>query len=111
MAWRRRARQGILAPTHLQGTFAEMTPQEVKARIEEGLRTSHVEVLEFSGGTDHYSVIIVSDDFEGVPLLRRHRMVMELFRAEVKTEEVHALTIKAYTSAQWHSEKSKPRLY
>ncbi len=88
-----------------------MQPHEVKARIEGGLQTTHVEVQEFSGGTDHYAVVIVSDDFDGVPLLRRHRMVMELFRAEVATEEVHALTIKAYTNTQWQSEKDKLRFF
>jgi acid stress-induced BolA-like protein IbaG/YrbA len=88
-----------------------MLPHEVKARIEDGLPVDFIEVQEFSGGTDHYSVIIVSEAFSGVPLLRRHRMVMELFRAELATEDVHALTIKAYTRQQWETEKSKPRLF
>jgi acid stress-induced BolA-like protein IbaG/YrbA len=88
-----------------------MLTHQVKARIEEGLRTHLVEVSEFSGGTDHYSVIVVSDDFEGVTLLKRHRMVMDLFQSELATEEVHALTIKAYTSAQWEKEKDRPRLF
>lgn len=84
-----------------------MLPHEVKSRIESGLKTVHVDVREFSGGTDHYSVVIVSEEFEGVPLLRRHRMVMDLFRAEVATEEVHALTIKAYTPSQWEQAKNE----
>ena len=88
-----------------------MLPHEVKARIEEGLPVDFIEVQEFSGGTDHYSVIIVSEAFSGVPLLRRHRMVMELFRAELATVDVHALSIKAYTRQQWETEKSKPRLF
>lgn len=87
-----------------------MLTHQVKARIEEGLRTQIVEVSEFSGGTDHYSVIVVSDDFAGIPLLKRHRMVMDLFQSELATEEVHALTIKAYTSEQWEKEKDRPRL-
>jgi acid stress-induced BolA-like protein IbaG/YrbA len=88
-----------------------MLPHEVKARIEQGLPTLHVDVQEFSGGTDHYAVVVVSEAFAGVPLLKRHRMVMDLFRDEVKTEEVHALTIKAFTAAQWNEEKTKPRLF
>lgn len=88
-----------------------MLPHEVKTRIEEGLTATHVEVQEFSGGTDHYAVIVVSPAFEGVPLLKRHRMVMDLFRAEVKTEEVHALTIKAFTPSQWSSEQAKPKFF
>lgn len=88
-----------------------MYPTDVKKRIEENLPTEFVEVTEFSGGTDHYSVIIVSREFQGVPLLRRHRMVMDLFQAEIATEEVHALTIKACTPEQWEVEKDKPRFF
>ena len=88
-----------------------MLAHEVKARIENGLKTRFVEVQEFSGGTDHYAVLIVSDAFEKVPLLKRHRMVMDLFNDELLTEEVHALTIKAYTLSQWETEKEKPRFF
>ena len=88
-----------------------MFPHEVKAKIEEGLATEFVDVQEFSGGSDHYAVIVVSDAFEKVPLLKRHRMVMDIFKDELATEEVHALTIKAYTSKQWEIEKDKPRFF
>ncbi len=88
-----------------------MLPADVKQRIESGLKSEFVEVTEFSGGTDHYSVIVVSEEFQGVPLLKRHRMVMDLFKPELATEEVHALTIKAYTTSQWEVEKDKPRFF
>jgi BolA-like protein 1 len=83
-------------------------PNELKSRIEQGLNATYVHVNEFSGGTDHYSVIVVSNAFAGVSLLKRHRLVMDLFKAEMKTEEVHALTIRAYTADQWEIERLKP---
>ena len=88
-----------------------MLPNEVKHRIEQGMSGAEVYVNEFSGGTDHYTVIVVSDSFSGVQLIKRHRMVMELFRAEVNSGEVHALSVKAYTFAQWEIEKKQTRFF
>lgn len=84
-----------------------MLNYEVKDRIESGIEGSECLVNEFSGGTDHYSVVVISDAFEGKASLKRHRMVMELFQSEVSTGEVHALTIKAFTRKQWEDEKQK----
>lgn len=83
-----------------------MTPDEVRARIESGLSCSEIDVNEFSGGTDHYSVTIVSDDFVGLNSLKRHRKVMGLFKEELNTEEVHALALKTYTEQQWKEKQS-----
>lgn len=48
----------------------------------------------------HFKVTVVSARFEGAPLLRRHRMVNELARAELQAG-LHALSIHAYTPEQW----------
>ncbi|RDB36477.1 BolA family protein [Spirobacillus cienkowskii] len=84
-----------------------MLHHEVKHRIESGIASSECIVHEFSGGTDHYSVIVVADAFEGQSSLARHRIIMDLFQAEVATGEVHALSIKALTKKQWEQEKHK----
>jgi BolA-like protein 1 len=88
-----------------------MLPHEIKSRIEGTLQTTEVQVVEFSGGTDHYSVVVVSDEFAGLALLKRHRKVLDAFQAEINTGEVHALSIKAYTPDQWAVEKTKLRFY
>ena len=82
-----------------------MLGHEIKARIENGIPESECFVNEFSGGTDHYSVIVVSNFFDGRTLLSRHRIIMDLFKEEINTGEVHALTIKAFTKVQWEKEK------
>lgn len=84
-----------------------MLSHEVKERIENGITGSECLVSEFSGGTDHYSVVVISDEFEGCASLKRHRMIMDLFQSEVSSGEVHALTIKAFTRLQWDNEKQK----
>lgn len=81
-----------------------MDHRQVKERIESGIPGAKAYVNEFSGGTDHYSVLIVAEAFAGQPLIKRHRMVMDLFQAEIGTGEVHALTIKALTPEQAQQE-------
>jgi len=53
----------------------------------------------------HFKVILVSDIFEGMALLARHRLVNELLSEEL-AGPVHALALHTYTSAQW-LEKNK----
>lgn len=81
-----------------------MKPQEVKSRIEEGLPNALCKVNEFSGGMDHYSVMVICEAFEGQALLKRHRMIMDLFKGEIDTGEVHALSIKAFTKNEYAKE-------
>lgn len=88
-----------------------MLPMDVKRRIEEGIPESEVHVHEFSGGTDHYTVTVISNAFESLMLLKRHRMVLDLFQAEIATGEVHALSIKAFTPVQWETEKHVQRFF
>mmetsp|Transcript_3947 Transcript_3947/g.4277 ORF Transcript_3947/g.4277 Transcript_3947/m.4277 type:complete len:102 (+) Transcript_3947:219-524(+) len=51
------------------------------------------------------TVTIVSTKFEGLALLKRHRLMNAIFASELKDNSVHALTVKAYTPTQWESKK------
>lgn len=44
---------------------------------------------------------VVSKAFEGVPLLKRHQLVNEIFSEDLSNNRIHALTIKAWTPAQY----------
>lgn len=48
----------------------------------------------------HFKVIVVSQAFEGQPLVKRHRMVNAILADELRGG-VHALAIHAYTPDQW----------
>ena len=50
----------------------------------------------------HFKVVVVSDQFDGKPLVARHRQVNALLAEELEGP-VHALSIHAYTAAQWAS--------
>lgn len=87
------------------------TGQPVQASIQQALQEAfeptHVEIVNESykhnvpkGSESHFKVFIVSDAFEGVPLLKRHRMVNEALASQLEGP-VHALSIKAKTPAQY----------
>ncbi|MCX4245595.1 BolA family protein [Paraliomyxa miuraensis] len=48
----------------------------------------------------HFKVVVVTARFDGMPLLRRHRLVNDTLAAELGGG-VHALSIHAYTPTQW----------
>ncbi len=78
-----------------------MLPHEIKQRLESAFSVTECSVNEFSGGNDHYSVVVVSPVFEGKSLLARHRLVMDLFQKEIESGEVHALSLQTFTPSQW----------
>ena len=50
----------------------------------------------------HFKLIVVSDDFNGVPLIERHRKINDLFKTELLSGDIHALSIIAKTPEQWN---------
>ena len=74
--------------------------EAIKAKLLEVFKPTYIEVKEdgvCSGGK--YAVLIVSDAFDGVALLERHRKVNAALESELKS--IHALSIKAMTPAVW----------
>jgi len=68
-------------------------PEEIKARIEAALPGSRVEVEDFTGGGDHFRATVESPAFAGKTVLEQHRMVYEIFGAEIGGP-IHALSLK-----------------
>lgn len=71
-----------------------MDPNQIKALIEAGLPGARVEV---TGDGRHFEAVVVSPAFDGKTLVQRHRMVMDTVKAQVESDELHALSIKART--------------
>lgn len=71
-----------------------MTPEQMKTRLEENYPASKIEVIDLTGTLDHYEVFIESTRFTGLSRIQQHQQVMACFAPELKTGEVHALSIK-----------------
>jgi BolA family transcriptional regulator, general stress-responsive regulator len=48
-------------------------------------------------------VTVVTDAFEGVPVLKRHRQINDLLKDEMS--HIHALSLNTWTVAQYESKK------
>lgn len=56
--------------------------------------------LDVSGDGRHFDAIVVSGDFVGKSRIERHRLVYAALGERMK-EEVHALSMKLYTTDEW----------
>lgn len=76
----------------------------IRQRLTEALAPKELEITDEShkhvghegakSGGGHFTVRIVSDDFEGKRLLERHRMVYQALGAAMQSD-IHALSIQA----------------
>ncbi|XP_024892446.1 bolA-like protein 2 isoform X2 [Temnothorax curvispinosus] len=77
----------------------------IKDKVTEGLKASHVEVVDQSDGCGaKFSVVVVSDLFQGKPSLLRHRLVYGVLEEELKT--IHAISLTTFTPEQWEKTKN-----
>jgi len=75
-----------------------MTADQLQSIIRAGLACEHLTV---EGDGRHWYATIVSAEFEGKRLLARQRLVYATLGDRIKTDEVHALSMKTYTPAEW----------
>jgi acid stress-induced BolA-like protein IbaG/YrbA len=78
-----------------------MTAEELRTLIATGLPCDHLEV---NGDGRHWEAVIVSAEFEGKRLIQRHQRVYATLGARMHTDEVHALSMKTFTPAEWASQ-------
>jgi stress-induced morphogen len=71
-----------------------MNLDQMKKRLEECFPESKVDVLDLTGTSDHWEVFVESQQFQGLNRIQQHQKVMACFGPELKTGEVHALSIK-----------------
>ncbi len=79
-----------------------MQAQELQQIIASGLNCQHLEV---DGDGRHWSAVIVSPEFEGKRLIQRHQRVYATLGQRMHTDEVHALSMKTYTPAEWAAQQ------
>jgi stress-induced morphogen len=75
-----------------------MTIDQMKQRLQATYPDANpgvdIEVRDLTGTSDHWEVKVTSSAFNGLSRIEQHQHVMKAFSAELKTGEVHALTIK-----------------
>jgi acid stress-induced BolA-like protein IbaG/YrbA len=80
------------------------TVAEVQGFIAAGLNCSHLEV---DGDGRHFFATIVSPEFEGLSRVRRHQRVYAALGERMRVQ-IHALSMKTLTPAEWAAEAGAP---
>ena len=78
-----------------------MDAQQLRSLISAALPCEHIEV---EGDGRHWYATLVSTEFEGKRLIQRHQRVYATLGQRMHTDEVHALSMKTYTPAEWQAQ-------
>jgi len=76
-----------------QRLSVHLDPESVEIEDQSHLHAGHAGAA--SGG-GHFEVVVVAQNFSGLNMLARHRLVYDAL-GEAMRNEIHALSIKAYT--------------
>jgi acid stress-induced BolA-like protein IbaG/YrbA len=76
-----------------------VTPEQIVGYLRDKLDCNHLEV---EGDGAHFSAVIVSAAFEGKSRVQRHQVVYGALGERMR-EEIHALSMKTLTPAEWAS--------
>jgi len=79
----------------LKESLAQLKPSHVDIQDDSALHAGHAG----NTGGGHYTITIVSEQFSGLPLIKRHRLVYDSV-AELMKTDIHALSIHAKTTAE-----------
>jgi acid stress-induced BolA-like protein IbaG/YrbA len=79
-----------------------MDANEVRQLIEHGLPGAIVQVVDTTGGGDHFEALVVTEKFDGKSLVERHQLVYAAL-GDAMRARVHALALKTLTPAQYEN--------
>jgi len=81
----------------------------IEDKLANGINAMHLEVVNESnshnvppGSESHFKVVLVSNDFEGLSLIARHRIINKLLADELQ-QQIHALALHTYTESEWRA--------
>ena len=77
-----------------------METVEIQQAIEAAIPEAQV-YLEGEGCT--FSAIVVSEEFQSLPLVKRQQKVLEPVTEWLSTGALHAFSVKAYTPVEWEN--------
>lgn len=87
--------------------------ERIIEKLADAIDLQHLEVVNESGNHNvpagsesHFKVVLVSEAFEALPLIARHRQVNGILSHEL-ANDIHALAIHTYTAKEWRKKKGE----
>ncbi len=86
--------------TKLKQALAGLEPSNLEIQDDSALHAGHAG----NRGGGHYTITIVSDSFEGLSIIKRHRLVYNAAKTLLE-KEIHALSINAKVPSEFNRNK------
>ena len=86
-------------PALLRARLAPLAPTVLQIDDDSAAHAGHAGA---AAGGGHFSLLVVSQCFSGLPRLARHQRVLREV-ADLVPHPIHALSIKALTPAEWRA--------
>ncbi len=78
-----------------------MTVEQLKIRIESLAAGTKAQITDLTGTQNHFQAVVVSPAFADLTPVEQHRLIFQILQTEIKSDEVHALSLKTYTPDQF----------
>ncbi len=76
-----------------------MKSEIIESRVKSAIDDAELEV---TGADCDFTVTIISEQFQGLPRVKRQQRILSAFSDLLASGELHALTVKAYTLNEWN---------
>lgn len=93
--------------------MSDSRQQRIIDMLEKHLNLSLLEVIDETfmhnvpnDSESHFKVIAISDEFDGLSLLKRHQLLNRLLQEEFSSG-LHALSLNTYTLSEWRRRQEK----
>ena len=81
-----------------------MLKEDMKDRLIKLFPNSQIKITDMTMEGNHFTIMIISDLFNGLSLIERHKLIYQEFQEEITTS-IHALQIKTFTKLEWNKNK------
>jgi BolA family transcriptional regulator, general stress-responsive regulator len=85
---------------------------DLKQKLQDTFNPQYIELINDSsnhnvpaGSESHFTLILVSEQFEGKSRIQKHRLVNEALANELKTQ-IHALSLKLFSPSEYEKLES-----
>ena len=76
-----------------------MAATAIRDLLEAAFPGGQVDVEDRTGGGDHFQVTVVSEAFNGLPLIQQHKLVNQALAAPLADGSIHELRIRTKGTA------------
>lgn len=83
-----------------------ITPEEIKTAILSALPGAVVTATDTTGTSDHFKVVVVAPQFQGLNRVKQHQLVYAPLK-DALTGPLHALQLDTFTPVEWIARKEK----